>query len=750
MACGDVLSLEDLQTAKKHQIFEAEVITGKAGGVAGGATIGTATNPVTGQTQQTLPSILADLGFDVQPWTSSTGGVLASANQVFLNDTPGSLGLGDYYAWGGPFPKTVPAGTDPALVGSGYIMRSSRLAGVQAREALRRSYAEAGYNLVDGSFEAGGTLVNTNDVMLQERTGKAFTGPSGTVDAGTDPTSGGFVDRSLSRYYVNSISKLITLNLSVGDVVQLGGYHNVMDYSHHSRVIASSDDGSGVQLNNGLWANILHDGVVDFSWSGALTSDADVSAKVQKFIDTYACKAEVVVKNLYTMTAKVRFKQGMVWRGPNKVSGLNVIGLGPTATPPVQRNGFILKSINGWAFDSSIYKLIGGTWVRQDDFIGKAGDIYDGSDYRAVNNCHFKDLTFISADVLDPAENPALETFGAVNLNGSNGSSVRGCYVVGSILGVCSSGSWGHEVSGNLMQCKLAEYVSYWCSWTKAANNYCSSFNQSLDWDTRFAPYAAKLPVEMTQVRGFGAGQSPFGKAITNMVTINSSTTFEDNFTERGFIGYGIQDEDTHWTPTFRGGRGEFHTILYAARTESALKFTFDFVANVSHLIELFQTKDCVNEICGSVNRPSTYGNVFNYLQGPSRPFLVLKGIDKDLLDLGSVSKVMRSEYIDGQNVDTINATRYWSDNGPDCGISPIGVSNTAPLRSFGNSGFVPVQVNVGGVLCYGVEVFSGTSLSANGRTGAMRLFFNHANNTFNVQGFDGTGAIKSLSIAMG
>ena len=33
MACGDVLSLEDLQTAKKHQIFEAEVITGKAGGV---------------------------------------------------------------------------------------------------------------------------------------------------------------------------------------------------------------------------------------------------------------------------------------------------------------------------------------------------------------------------------------------------------------------------------------------------------------------------------------------------------------------------------------------------------------------------------------------------------------------------------------------------------------------------------------------------------------------------------------------
>ena len=66
----------------------------------------------------------------------------------------------------------------------------------QLREALRRSYAEAGYNLVAGSFEIGGILVNSNDVLLQESTGKAFSGPAGTVAAGTNPSSGGFVDRS--------------------------------------------------------------------------------------------------------------------------------------------------------------------------------------------------------------------------------------------------------------------------------------------------------------------------------------------------------------------------------------------------------------------------------------------------------------------------------------------------------------------------------------------------------------------------
>ncbi len=62
-------------------------------------------------------------------------------------------------------------------------------------EALRRSYAEAGYNVV-GTFQAGFAYVNANDVGIDPATGKGYTGPAGPVDAGTDPTSGGFVDKS--------------------------------------------------------------------------------------------------------------------------------------------------------------------------------------------------------------------------------------------------------------------------------------------------------------------------------------------------------------------------------------------------------------------------------------------------------------------------------------------------------------------------------------------------------------------------
>lgn len=88
---------------------------------------------------------------------------------------------------------------------------------VLTRESLRRSYAEAGYNLVDGSFEAGGTLVNASDVLLQESTGKAFSGPAGTVAAGTNPASGGFVDVSGSTTEERSFRSFGVTGLGFAD-----------------------------------------------------------------------------------------------------------------------------------------------------------------------------------------------------------------------------------------------------------------------------------------------------------------------------------------------------------------------------------------------------------------------------------------------------------------------------------------------------------------------------------------------------
>lgn len=106
--CGDVLSLEDLKTAKKHQTFEAEVITGRAGGLVSGAEIDTATNTVTGQVQKTLPAILRDIGFNPASFDFATGGTVTQRDTVVFNAADNN-----WYSWSGVLPHVVAAGTDP-------------------------------------------------------------------------------------------------------------------------------------------------------------------------------------------------------------------------------------------------------------------------------------------------------------------------------------------------------------------------------------------------------------------------------------------------------------------------------------------------------------------------------------------------------------------------------------------------------------------------------------------------------------
>lgn len=148
--------------------------------------------------------------------------------------------------------------TDGSYSNEFGVPSASSVTKALARESIRRSYAGAGYNLVDGSFEVGGTLVHANDVLLQESTGKAFSGPAGPVAAGTDPTIGGFVDRS---------GDVVTTFNTVADVdsnVVLGQRVVVREYSIGSKsgvlffkVVAS---GTGV-ADGGKFINLPSSGL---------------------------------------------------------------------------------------------------------------------------------------------------------------------------------------------------------------------------------------------------------------------------------------------------------------------------------------------------------------------------------------------------------------------------------------------------------------------------------------------------------
>lgn len=141
-----------------------------------------------------------------------------------------------------------------------------------AREALRRSYAEAGYNLVDGSFEAGGTLVNANDVLLQERTGKVFSGPAGVVAAGTNPASGGFVAQnmaslrtdlngangaSLLNFTPDYVPSLSPINVQLAlrnrrNITDLGAVSGVASADVDAKVVAAVAADYAIALPNGF------------------------------------------------------------------------------------------------------------------------------------------------------------------------------------------------------------------------------------------------------------------------------------------------------------------------------------------------------------------------------------------------------------------------------------------------------------------------------------------------------------------
>lgn len=136
------------------------------------------------------------------------------------------------YRWDGELPKTVPAGTDPTLPGSGYSMRSSPFTGAQAREALRRSYAEAGINLVDGSFALGGTVSTATDVLLNEVDGKVYswggTLPK-TVPSGSTPeTTGGFGVTAWDAIAENGKREVAHLEDYLPDLLGITDYSDIV------------------------------------------------------------------------------------------------------------------------------------------------------------------------------------------------------------------------------------------------------------------------------------------------------------------------------------------------------------------------------------------------------------------------------------------------------------------------------------------------------------------------------------------
>lgn len=174
---ADVLTVQDLEAAKKHDTFHSEVITGRAGGSVSGSEIDTATNTVTGQVQTTLPKVLRDIGFKPASFTFVTGGTLGvtDADKCIYNPAP--AGDGNWYSWGGNLPHTVAPGADPTAV-AGYVPRTD----VVLRADLAATSGAGLVGTADGSTVAGRLLALKRVSPIEAR----FAGgadPTGVADS---------------------------------------------------------------------------------------------------------------------------------------------------------------------------------------------------------------------------------------------------------------------------------------------------------------------------------------------------------------------------------------------------------------------------------------------------------------------------------------------------------------------------------------------------------------------------------------
>lgn len=158
------------------------------------------------------------------------------------------------------------AGIDPSKTDDDQLLLAiQRISkAMSAREALRRTYLDAGLNLrpFPESFGNGGTLESSSDVLLDEDSGKAYSGTGPfpqEVNDGTNPIGGGFVDRSESTLRSQLLADAMRLRdarFALRDIVSVADFDASDDTQRFAKAInylITNYGGGGLLVPPKVW-----------------------------------------------------------------------------------------------------------------------------------------------------------------------------------------------------------------------------------------------------------------------------------------------------------------------------------------------------------------------------------------------------------------------------------------------------------------------------------------------------------------
>ena len=226
---------------------------------------GDANTEVTVADGSTIPSIRkaqADSMYFKEPEAWTTGQTETDYLQLKKYTDPTTNKESWWFAKGALVSNPIAMGTSPfgddnwTLYTPEDLFISGKAEYESIYQALKGKAAEAGYNLVRGSFEEGGTLTNTNDVLWYQSNGRYYSWKGSlpkVVPAGSTPaTSGGigagaWVDRtdvtlrSEIREYVNQAQEEIINGKIFPESGVLSNGMTVTAGTTHLRVLVSGE-----------------------------------------------------------------------------------------------------------------------------------------------------------------------------------------------------------------------------------------------------------------------------------------------------------------------------------------------------------------------------------------------------------------------------------------------------------------------------------------------------------------------------